>query len=266
MDHPFIRIKIFLAIGLCLGIPAVAWTLRLLLQHVRAGGRVSIFIIFLLLSDILELFLIPFLLASDLRCDQTLMIWEYGSCGSPITVVAFSGARLCGLCFHQLVALQSVLPLTHPRCFARLSSPFCSITICLTIWICTLTYLIYPLAFVVIGSILFAAAVVTCMLTIKVSCSCADPGGIHNIQKGTRLHIFVVAMGTLWLLYAPFVVWFCVWFNNRTLVLYIASMSVCMMSLRVIADPLQCVLVCREISQREPTQRGIQLNTVQTSN
>ena len=123
----YTREAIFLIFGLCAGIPALAWALCVLLLHVRVGGRVSIFIIFLLLIGAVEFFLISFILTLELHNEYDF---------PRFAIVAFIGTGLFGLCFHQLVALESILSLRHPHCFTRLSSPLYSITICLAIWIC----------------------------------------------------------------------------------------------------------------------------------
>ena len=198
MFRVYTREAIFLIFGLCAGIPALAWALRVLLLHMRGGGRVSIFIIFLLLSGAVEFFLIPFIVTLKIR-------YEFPR----FAILAFTGTRLCGLCFHQLVALESILSLRHPHCFTRLSSPLYSITICLAIWICTCTVFlsIDLLLSVVMAFLLLAVAVVasvlTCVLTARASCS-----------SGTGLHVLAVAMGTLWFVYVPFSVWFGVLLNH----------------------------------------------------
>ena len=247
----YTREAIFLIFGLCAGIPALAWALRVLLLHVRGGGRVSIFIIFLLLSGAVEFFLIPFIVTLQIR-------YEFPR----FAILAFTGTRLCGLCFHQLVALESILSLRHPHCFTRLSSPLYSITICLAIWICTCTVFlsIDLLLSVVMAFLLLAVAVaasfLTCVLTATASCS-----------SRTGLHVLAVAVGTLWFLNVPFIVWFCLWLTHLWRHDYIqiyGSMCFCIMTFRLVADPLLCVLVCRGVPRTEAPP-GIELNTVQTS-
>lgn len=258
VDGVYTRLSIFLIIGLCLGSTAVAWVLRLLLQHVRAGGRVSVFIVFLLLSVILELFLIPFIVGSLLfgfQC-EILKKHEYGNKCSTFLIGAFIGTRLCGLCFHQLVALEGSMSLRPPCAFTRLSSPFFSIPICLTVWICSSTFIIHPTPFVVIGFILFAvaviAAVLTCVVTFKTFQSHSGAGETSYTVRGTGLRILVVAMGSLWLLYFPFFVWFCVLLGEDLKGFsHTASMFVCIMGFRVVGDPLLCLLVWRENTQRQ---------------
>ncbi|KAG5261275.1 hypothetical protein AALO_G00302020 [Alosa alosa] len=271
MDDVSTRIIIFLVIGVCVGVPAVSWALRMLFLHVRGGGRVSIFIIFLLFSDILELFLIPFLIASMSSnvigrhgCGYS-RLWYFYDRDCPIAlIVAFIGPRLCGLCFHQLVALESILSLRHPHCVSCLSSPFCSIPISVAIWICPLIYFISPSVLSLMCFALLPVAVIvailSCVFTAKASCSCADPGTTSRKDRGTSVRVLAVAMGALWVLYAPFL------FVPLWIIFpYIGSMFVCIMSFRVVADPLLCVLVFKKNPQRQPTQTGIELNTVQTS-
>ncbi|KAI4879402.1 hypothetical protein NFI96_004158, partial [Prochilodus magdalenae] len=52
-----IRLSIFLIAGLCGGLPALVWALRVLYGHYKSGGRISALVIMLLLSDLLELLL-----------------------------------------------------------------------------------------------------------------------------------------------------------------------------------------------------------------
>ena len=225
------------------------WAMYYLYFYWRGVGRVSTFILFLLLSGAVEFFLIPFIVTLKIR-------YEFPR----FAILAFTGTRLCGLCFHQLVALESILSLRHPHCFTFLSSPLCSITICFAICMCTVFFSIDLLLCVVLASLLLAVAVVasvlTCVLTATASCS-----------SGTGLHVLAVAMGTLWFLNVPFIVWFCLWLTHLWRHDYIqiyGSMCFCIMTFRVVADSLLCVLVCRGVPRTEaPT--GIELNTVQTS-
>ena len=238
------RVAIFLTFSLCAGIPALAGALSVLLLYVRGGGRFSIFIIFLLLSGVVQFLLIPFIFCSNLFPNGFLTI-----------LMAYCGTKLCGLCFHQLVALESILPLRHPHCFTRLSSPLCSITICFAIWICTVFLSMDLLLFVVLLAGAVVTSFLTCVLTARASCS-----------SGTGLHVLAVAMGTLWFLYVPFSVWFGVLLNHPWMDVFqiYGSMCFCIMTFRVVADSLLCVLVCRGVPRTEaPT--GIELNTVQTS-
>ena len=246
MFKVYTRVAIFLIFGLCAGIPALAWALRVLLLHMRGGGRVSIFIIFLLLSGAVEFFLIPFMFPLKVNEGHFPIL----------LLVAFTGTRLCGMCFHQLVALESILSLRHPHCFTFHSSPLCSITICFAIWICTVFLSMDLLLFVVLLAGAVVTSFLTCVLTARASCS-----------SGTGLHVLAVTMGTLWFLYVPFSVWVYLWLTrpwSDDYILICGSMCLCIMTFRVVADSLLCVLVCRGVPRTEaPT--GIELNTVQTS-
>ncbi|KAI4881573.1 hypothetical protein NFI96_009995 [Prochilodus magdalenae] len=74
-EHPAgkIRLSIFLIAGLCVGLPALVWALRVLYGHYKSGGRISTFIIMLLLSDLLELLLSPYVVTVLLQDDYC---WE----------------------------------------------------------------------------------------------------------------------------------------------------------------------------------------------
>ncbi|KAI4888764.1 hypothetical protein NFI96_009589, partial [Prochilodus magdalenae] len=64
---------IFLIAGLCGGLPALVWGLRVLYGHYKSGGRISALVIMLLLSDLLELLLSPYVVTVLLQDDDC---WE----------------------------------------------------------------------------------------------------------------------------------------------------------------------------------------------
>ncbi|KAI4890621.1 hypothetical protein NFI96_004450, partial [Prochilodus magdalenae] len=63
-----IRLSIFIIVGVCGGLPALVWALRVLCH--KGGGRISAFIIMLLLSDLLELLLSPYVVTKLLQDDH----------------------------------------------------------------------------------------------------------------------------------------------------------------------------------------------------
>ncbi|GAA6088960.1 uncharacterized protein LOC108261589 [Tachysurus ichikawai] len=106
-----IRLSIFLIAGVC---PAFTWALSVLYRHYKSGGRTSVFAFFLLLSDLLELILTPFLVTHIFKEDFN---------PSGIFGLLF-GARLLGHLLHQTVALESICQ-TYIL-LADLFSPPCS--------------------------------------------------------------------------------------------------------------------------------------------
>ncbi len=55
-------IFIFIFISVCAGLPALAWSVSDLIHHRKNGHRISVFILLLLLTDIVELLLSPHIL------------------------------------------------------------------------------------------------------------------------------------------------------------------------------------------------------------
>ncbi|GAA6111145.1 uncharacterized protein LOC108261589 [Tachysurus ichikawai] len=106
-----IRLSIFLIAGVCAGFPALIWAFSVLYRHYKSGGRTSVFAVFLLLSDLLELILTPFLITYIFKED-------FNPCG--IFGLLF-GARLLGHLLHQTVALESICQ--RYRLLAGLFSP-----------------------------------------------------------------------------------------------------------------------------------------------
>ncbi|XP_060747913.1 uncharacterized protein LOC132860667 [Tachysurus vachellii] len=105
-----IRLSIFLIAGECAGFPALIWALSVLYLHYKSGGRTSVFAVFLLLSDLLELILTPFLVTYIFKED-------FNPCG--IIFGLLFGARLLGQLLHQTV-IRYLLPVD-------VFSPPCSI-------------------------------------------------------------------------------------------------------------------------------------------
>ncbi|KAL7841564.1 hypothetical protein SRHO_G00252550 [Serrasalmus rhombeus] len=71
-----IRLSVFLIAGECVGLPALVWALRVLYGHHKSGGRISVLVIVLLLCDLLELLLNPYIVTKLLQDDYC---WETSS-------------------------------------------------------------------------------------------------------------------------------------------------------------------------------------------
>lgn len=237
-DHPSalyrgytVAVAVVHLICVFIGVPAVFWALRVLFQHTRCDDiRVSIYTVFLLLTDVVELCLIPIIVVAILIKDSM------SSDSKDMIVFAIDATRLCGLCFHQLVALESILS-------SRLSPPFHSIPICLTICLCTFFNLIYPLLLLLVAFVLFAGVVAVAVYTsFKALSSHADPATNHTASE--TKHVLAVAMGTLLLLYTPTFLLICIAHRNPV-VDQVRVAIFCIMSLRLITEPWLCLLACR---------------------
>ncbi|XP_041925598.1 uncharacterized protein LOC121689656 [Alosa sapidissima] len=231
-----IVLSLFLSAGLCAGLPTVIWALYSLRRHQDAGGHVSAFIILLILSDIAELLMSPFVNTNFLDgnpCYRFLPCWVLYS--------VFSVARLGGLHFHQLVVLKGILSLVYPSCSVHfLWCLIFSVTMWIFVICChffTFGYTI-NLIFCVVPVIL---AIITSVFTIRLSHS--SPSPLRHKRPG--FSVLAVALFTLVVLYMPCLVLSCVTYPDPFYDSPWATTVVSIMSLRVVTEPLLCVLVCR---------------------
>ncbi|KAL2078977.1 hypothetical protein ACEWY4_024721 [Coilia grayii] len=238
-----IRFYMFNLFGLIGGVAALVWAARTLHLYRRFRGKDSVFIITLLFIDALELLAVcalPFL-------------YE-------LSIMACFVLRLLSLCLHQLVALEGVASVTHPRFAAIFSSVPCSVP---------LTFITFILVgFVVVNSsfhlelqclsFFIVTAVVPVLIQVVMCiliCTKAKPHQasgrgisektvlVESLVSYLILHgpcLLVVTMYLLNPFGPPIFVWF--------LVGHIAALStMCssISSLWVMADCLLCVMVCR---------------------
>ncbi|KAL2078893.1 hypothetical protein ACEWY4_024637 [Coilia grayii] len=227
------RLLAILMTGVCLGLPALGWAFRTLHFFRRAGGHVTPFTTCLLLSDVLELVLLAFLMVEQLNiCDLKVYpcwIWF------PVSV----GVRLCALHFHQLVALEGILALSFPECWARLSSPAVAVPISVFLWLSALSFYLSPVCIVVnvvLAAVPVVLLVLSFVLTLKTAPHVAPrPWGILGVAAATLVGVswptcalfFGILSGVVWLHVIFFI-----------------------MQLRLVTDPLLCVLVWRAASRR----------------
>ena len=160
--------SLFFSASLCAGLPTIVWALYRLRRHQEEGGTVSAFVVSLIFSDILEVVLSPFLNTSLL---------ERGPC-SPCEVLFFSviGARLCGLHFHQLVALEGILRLTYPHSSSHFFHVFLPPALSLTVWITVISCNFFPIGLfinLIICVVPVILAFITSALTFRLSSSSA---------------------------------------------------------------------------------------------
>ena len=240
-----VRFYIFLFISLCGGLPALvlaAWTLH---QHRRLRIQSSIFIITLLFNDAVELLLIPFIVAATASTTLPLC---------PLICPVFLCVRFLGLYLHQMVALEGILGPKHPRCSALLSSVPCylvllTLTIVLAVTTVFATHALHAVLFAVPVVVMVTTSVLVCPVNIS---------SRHTAQRDRPdCMVLIVSLVTFLCFYGPFLLTLPLFHYNESLPFLqlfpspkeFASvwetMSLSVMSLRVIADPLLCVLVCR---------------------
>ena len=126
-----IRLSIFLIAGLCGGLPALVWALRVLYGHYKSGGRISALVIMLLLSDLLELLLSPYVVTKLLQDDYC---WDSSWTCRLLTSV-WSASVIYGLHLQQVVVLEGALSFRHPPCSAHAFFPSCSVITSIIVFI-----------------------------------------------------------------------------------------------------------------------------------
>lgn len=109
-----IFVAIFLAVGICLGLPLLIYALRRLHLFLRRGGRITAFVASVLLFDFLELVMSSVVvivlargvcLIHSIKCRLMLFLWL--------------AMQFCGMHFHQLAALEGILSLVNPMLTSR---------------------------------------------------------------------------------------------------------------------------------------------------
>ncbi len=237
-----VRLSIFIFISECAGLPALAWSVSDLIHHRKNGHRISVFIIFLLLTDFLELLLSPYILAKHLLEEISWYMdwtcWFYWA--------LWWSSRVCGLLLNQLVALEGIISVKYPLYTAFVFSSPCFIIyyILVFLWIIIghMFFHEYYLFFIVFVLI---ASVVTWIISCGASCS-ADRHS-HTSRKPDH-HILVVFIFNLLVIYMPFILLNFIFTINPALCrsLPVWLNPIFLMSVRLISDPLLCVLVCRQ--------------------
>lgn len=238
-QHAGIRMSLFEIVCISACLPALIWATRWLRQLRGTGGRASAFMVSLLLSDTLEVLLCPYFLTCFLSDT-----YPPSSTCTPV----WGAIRLCGFCFHQLVALEGILTLRPPLCLSQvdlyLSSQVLSIVISLIVWIfgVILVFNMESMSFVFPFACVCIVVVALCVLACKAYRAIAYTG------MNPALYVTAVALFTLIFLYGPYMFLYitCNGFViEHDLCFHVSTMCLCIMSLRLIADPLLSLLVCK---------------------
>jgi len=258
-----IRLSIFFIAALCVGVPCLIWAFYFVHLQKRTRSRISAFIILLLLCDLLQLLLYIYIVSK-------LLSFSFFH-GVEIIMLGYFCLKVCGVHLQQLVALEGVLTLKYPLISAHIFSTPCYIIFSIIILIfpvmCALLVFGYPGShgfYLSVGSILAPVCllVVTGIITCKAP---PTPARTPDSDNKPGASLFLVTMVTLVVLYLPCVLLHCV----QILFFHVASSWLvichCLLSLTVISEPLQCVLVCRENLRAQTNQTHIELNTEQTS-
>jgi len=230
-----VRLSIFTIISVCAGLPALVWSVSDLIHHRKNGHRISVFIILLLLTDFVEIFLSPYIMIK-------LFLGEVSWYRNWICWV-FLSSRECGILLNQLVALEGILSVKYPLYSASVFSSPCFTIFYILVFLCIIIgkIVLHPFYYFFLA---FLVSVITWIISCGASCS-ADRHS-HTSRKPDH-HILVVFMFTLlvlYLLYFLFVFFLIeLFFPNP---LHIWLIPYFLRSVRLISDPLLCVLVCRQ--------------------
>ncbi len=237
-----VRWSIFIFISACAGLPALAWSVRDLIHHRKNGHRVSAFILLLLLTDIVELLLSPYIMLKQLLEEISWYMdwtcWFFWS--------LWWSLRVCGFLLNQLVALEGIISVKYPL-----------YTACVFSIPRFIIYYILVFLFIIIGHLflyeyyLFIVVFVLTMSVITWIIYCRASYSAHRHSHTSRTpdhHILVVFIFNLLVLYLPFIFFNIMFIINPVLCEYLPVWlnPIFLMSVRLISDPLLCVLVCRE--------------------
>ncbi len=237
-DSSLIRLCIFLITSVCVGLPALVWAFRHLHLYRKIRGRISAFILLLLLADLIQL-LINLCLVTQILIRYPL---------HPVILLFWSGLHWCGFHLHHLVALEGVSTLKYPLFSARIFSLPCYIIISIIVLILSAVsvffFVIRPIENM--HMLLFSLGIsLTPLLSLVVTFTITCKASSTPVSKNTR-SMFAVAIVNFVMLYLPLMLVICVNLFHMDMV-YISwyMMCLCLISLRVISDPILCVLVCR---------------------
>ncbi|XP_063042983.1 uncharacterized protein LOC134437425 [Engraulis encrasicolus] len=274
----------FYFVGLCLGIGSFIWAGLALARRRRGGGSVSALVIGLLLSDLLELLMLPAMATLTL---DILVCFKGLNCLA--VLMQFGAARQCGYCLHQWVALEGVLAYRSSKSTTRLSSAPYAVPISLIAWelqgttrlssapyavpisliawlwgfLCNayfanVSFLLASMlmSWVINGftGLLAIATAITAALAVqrgggRSSSEASEQPRVVGVAPRSRWTELLPVLGVSWctlvLVYGPSTVWYvlaaCGVQSLAMLELYFTSVG--LMTLRLVTDPLLCVLV-----------------------
>nr|XP_017209271.1 uncharacterized protein LOC101885830 isoform X2 [Danio rerio] len=256
-----IRLSIFGIVAVCVGLPCLIWAFYSVHLQRKASGRISAFIILLLLTDLLQLLLYPYIVSYLLSFGYFHLL--------PFTVVVSACVKITGLHMQALVALEAALSRKYPRISARMCSWPCYIMISIII-------LLIPVIFVfgivfggpsvgevylysTFGSFLLPACLLVATgIIIYKAPPTATSTPVTYSRPGAA--VFAVSLVTLLVLYLPSVVLLIVKPHYHISDSWMI-MTLCLVSFTVVSEPLLCVLVCRQNLSAQTKQAPIELNS-----
>ncbi|KAG9260055.1 hypothetical protein AMEX_G27717 [Astyanax mexicanus] len=232
-----IALSIFLIVEVFVGLQALVWVLHVLYRRYKSGGRVSSFMIMLLFCDLLALLLNPYIvtkLYQDENC------WEE-STACRILSSLWSGSLFCALHLQPVVALEGALSVRHSSCSAHFFFPSCSIVISIIGFAFFFFCEFYEVTFLTLLGLPLSLALtaISCIVTRR-----APPNININPYRTLKPSCFVLAFVSFTVILHLILVIVCADIKSMYWRLWV--MCFILMSLRVITDPLLCVLVYRK--------------------
>ncbi|XP_062372045.1 uncharacterized protein LOC134059618 [Sardina pilchardus] len=243
----------FLYSGLCGGLTALVWAGWAVHQRRRrSGGKHSPLILALLVNDALELLLTP----------AAVIAVATAPCRNSLDNVlsVFLIARLGGLSLHQLVALEGTAWLTHPEGAAVLSSLPCALTLISSVLLPTTLAIVFSSNYnnllmcvlLLAGPAGGAVSMFVLILSAKDPSDSKRPFLLPPRRGRAERLVMSVSLITFLGLYCPYFLTIAVsstrfsvlplWSGRHTM----WETTCCsLMSLRLVTDPLLCMLVCR---------------------
>ncbi|XP_036439403.1 uncharacterized protein LOC118816903 [Colossoma macropomum] len=248
-----IRLSIFLIAGVCGSLPVLAWALHVFYRHYNSAGRISAFVVMLLLCDLLVLFLTPYVVTNLLQAESC---WDNMTCKMLSSL--WAGSETYGLHLQQVVGLEGALALRNPIAWNYSFFHSCSIILSIVALLCFslceffsvdhLVLLGLPLLF----TITLTSWIVTCRAPPHIS-----DGPCTTWKSSSAVLALVTFTLVLYVIFASM----CLLLRNysghyqnpKYWNLCVTCLS--LMSLRVVFDPLLCVLVHRR-NLRVQTQQN----------
>lgn len=254
---------VFLIGGVCVGVPALLYSTWRAYVCRRNGGRLSIFLVFLFLTDFLySVFTVP----------VAIFLPEFSitpfSISKVIVIIIHKGLHYSGLYFHQLVALESVLFSRFPLFASHVFSRACSIMLSLFVLIQVAMTLSSPWS--VSDSSLILPPVAVLIVTLVLRGAAVSEQQDSDGQKKARLRVCIVSVIAM-MLFVPLIlavyVMLLMMHNNHDIeeILYSSHKVMCMTLavtfLRLIPDALLCVFVCRSYQPGHTPKPYTELST-----
>ncbi|KAL7855735.1 hypothetical protein AOLI_G00193390 [Acnodon oligacanthus] len=248
-----IRLSIFLIAGVCGSLPALTWALHIFYRHHNRAGRTSAFIVMLLLCDLVVLSLRPYVVSNLLQAENC---WDNMTCRMLSSL--WAGSETCGLHLQQVVGLEGAISLRNPIAWNFTFFHSCSIIFSIVALLCFSLCEFFSVDHLILLGLplLFTITLTSWLVTCRAPSHISDAPCTTWKSSSAVLALVTVTMA-LYVVFANM----CLLLRNysghyRDLKYWNLGVTcLSLMSLRVIYDPLLCVLVHRR-NLRVQTQQN----------